>query len=244
MCAELVADIGHTRIKWGLCADGRLDPDSVGEAPAASPDALFELLDVQPVASCLLSGQSRPDLVTRIAERIRHAGTEVDIIATGDRPLPVPASYAGLGCDRWLAVQWPWQTRRRAFAVIDCGTAITVDLVDDTGHHRGGWIMAGIEAGLGGLFARAPALARALPTASRLEQPALETTPALSRGALLLAAGGIERAVRAAEHTAGGTVECWLTGGDAARMREVLENTPRYERHLVLHGLAMATQVT
>jgi type III pantothenate kinase len=244
VCAELVADIGHSRIKWGLCADGRLDPDSVGEAPAAAPDALFDLLELRPIGSCLLSGQSRPEVVARIAERIRQAGTEVDIISTGDRPLPVPPSYAGLGCDRWLAVQWPWHTRRRAFAVIDCGTAITVDLVDDDGRHRGGWIMAGIEAGLGGLFGRAPALERPLPAASDLEAPALETAPALSRGALLLAAGGIERAVRAAERAAGGAVECWLTGGDAARIRELLDETPRYERHLVLHGLAMATQVT
>ncbi|WP_376693899.1 type III pantothenate kinase [Wenzhouxiangella sp. EGI_FJ10409] len=242
MSTELVIDIGHSRVKWARLVDGAIDPRSIGRAATDRPDALHAALDELDCRRALLSGQSRPESVARIAERLTRRGARVDIITTGDRPMPVPAAYKSLGCDRWLALQKPRLESPGAFVVVDSGTAITVDLVDSGGRHRGGWIMAGIEAARSGLFARAPGLNRPLPEAGDVERPARDTGRALARGGLLLAAGGIERAIRAAEQAVDDQVSLWLTGGDAAELVSHLERTARHDQHLVLHGLAMAMQ--
>jgi type III pantothenate kinase len=240
--ADLVIDIGHSRLKWARLVAGALDATSVGRASTDEADALYAALERYGCRRALISGQSRIDSVTRITERLRQLGAQVDIIATGDRTLPVAPAYKSLGCDRWLALQKPWMEGPAPFVVVDCGTAITVDLVDGEGRHRGGWIMPGIHTARGGLFARAPGLNRPLPEAGDIDRPARDTGTALARGGLMLAAGGIDRAVRAAERAAGDRVSLWLTGGNAAELASHLERAARHEQHLVLHGLAMATQ--
>jgi len=240
--ADLVVDIGHSRIKWARVRDGRLDTASIAHAAVDEPRTLFNALASESCGHALLSGQSRPERVEGIAERIRQSGTQVDIMTTGDRALPVAPAYKSLGCDRWLALQKPRVEERGAFVVVDSGTAITVDLVDGDGRHRGGWIMAGVQAARGGLFARAPGLERPLPEAGDVDRPARDTAAALARGGVMLAAGGIDRAVLAAERAVGNRVGLWLTGGNAAELVAHLQRPARHEQHLVLHGLAMATQ--
>lgn len=242
MSAELIIDIGHSRIKWACVHNGVVDLTSIGRAGTDEPDTLYSGLERANCGRALISGQSRPETVTRISERLRQLGAQVDIIATGGRALPIAPAYKSLGCDRWLALQKPWLEGQSPFVVVDCGTAITVDLVDGGGHHRGGWIMAGIHAARNGLFARAPGLNRPLPEIDEIDRPARDTGAALARGGLMLAAGGIDRAIRAAERAAGAQVSLWLTGGNAAELVSHLERAARHDQHLVLHGLAMATQ--
>jgi len=244
VATELLIDIGHSRMKWALAADGQLAPSSIGRAPAERPDRLLDVIDQAGFERVRVSGQSRPERVEDITRRLRAAGAEVDVLTTGDRDLPVAPAYQTLGCDRWLALQWPWLEARRALVVIDCGTAITIDLVDDNGRHRGGWIMAGVEAARAGLSARAPGLNRVLPEAERVDRPARGTGSALVRGSLLMAAGAIERAIDASAETAGAEISAWLTGGDADAIAPLVRRKLRHERHLVLLGLAMAGQAT
>jgi len=240
--ADLVIDIGHSRIKWARLCDGALDTKSIGRVATDEPDPLYAALDRANGAHALISGQSRPETVAQIDKLLRHKGARADIITTGDRPMPVAPAYQSLGCDRWLAMQKPWVEDQRAFVVVDSGTAITVDVVDGRGYHLGGWIMAGIQTARAGLFARAPGLNRALPKAAGIDRPARDTSLALARGELMLAAGGIDRAIRAAEHAVGDHVSLWLTGGNAAELAPHLARKARHDQHLVLYGLAMATQ--
>lgn len=242
MCADLVIDIGHARIKWGRVRNGLLEADSIGHGETESPNTLVTALDRLDCKRALLSGQSRPGPVAQIADLLRQTGLQVDIMTTGDRPLPVAPAYESLGCDRWLALQKPRLEGSGPFVVIDSGTAITVDLVDGKGHHQGGWIMAGIQTARSGLFARAPGLDRPLPGPEDVDEPARDTGSALSRGSLMLAAGGIDRAVRAAERAVEEHVSLWLTGGNAAELAPLLAQPARHDQHLVLHGLAIATQ--
>lgn len=242
MSADMLIDIGHSRLKWARLVDGALDSASVGRASTDDPGMLLSAFKQAGCADALVSGQSRVDSVRQISEGLRQMGARVDIMTTGDRELPVAPAYKSLGCDRWLALQMPWSELHAPFVVVDCGTAITVDLVDGKGHHRGGWIMPGVHAARGGLFARTPGLNRPLPEAGNIDRPARGTGSALARGGLLLAVGGIDRAILAAERAAEDHVSLWLTGGNAAELAAHLERPARHEQHLVLHGLAMATQ--
>jgi type III pantothenate kinase len=231
-------------VKWAFVDHGALDASAPGWAAVDALDPLIESVSTRDARSALLSGQSRPEAVARIAAHLRQNGVEVDIIATGDRSLPVAPAYGELGCDRWLALQHAWRETRGPLVVIDCGTAITIDLVDGSGVHRGGWILAGIGSARDGLLSKAPGLHRPPADAGNAERPARTTAEAVERGSLLLAAGGIERAVRAAEREAEADIALWMTGGDAAALADRIDRSARQEPHLVLHGLAMATQAT
>lgn len=50
-----------------------------------------------------------------------------------------------LGVDRWLAMVGAMERTEQAFAVLDAGTAITLDLVDANGKHLGGHIVPGVR---------------------------------------------------------------------------------------------------
>lgn len=52
---------------------------------------------------------------------------------------------AKLGVDRWLALVAARNLNKGYNAVVDAGTAITFDLMDDTGQHLGGWIAPGLH---------------------------------------------------------------------------------------------------
>jgi len=242
--ADLIVDVGHSRVKWAFAHQGMLESSAPGSAPVEAFDPLVDAACARASNRALLSGQSRPESVARIAAHLRQTGIEVDTIATGSRSLPVEPAYDELGCDRWLALQFAWRETQAPLVVVDCGTAITIDLVDGAGRHFGGWILAGIGSAREGLLAKAPGLHRPSAEAGETERPATTTAEAIERGSLLLAAGGIERAVRAAERAADASVTLWLTGGDAATLADCIDRSARHEPHLVLHGLAMATQAT
>lgn len=48
-----------------------------------------------------------------------------------------------LGSDRWLNMITAWDKINSACCVIDCGTCITYDQIDETGQHLGGFILPG-----------------------------------------------------------------------------------------------------
>jgi type III pantothenate kinase len=50
-----------------------------------------------------------------------------------------------LGVDRWLASigGWFW-SGQKACCVVDCGTAITIDVINHEGQHQGGLILPGL----------------------------------------------------------------------------------------------------
>ena len=51
-----------------------------------------------------------------------------------------------LGCDRWLGMIGSYElTRGESFILVDIGTAITIDIVNNFGIHLGGLIFPGIE---------------------------------------------------------------------------------------------------
>ncbi|MDP1069535.1 type III pantothenate kinase, partial [Klebsiella pneumoniae] len=50
-----------------------------------------------------------------------------------------------MGVDRWLAMLAAWQRVGQSCWVVDCGSAITLDLLDAEGRHQGGYILPGLR---------------------------------------------------------------------------------------------------
>lgn len=239
--ADWVIDLGHSRVKWARARHGKLLPDSSGSAALDQLEPFQQAL-AGSGGQVWLSGQSNAESVSRITTCIEQLDLSLHPVRTGTLSLPVQAAYAALGCDRWLALQWPWLETRRAFCVVDCGTAVTVDVVDDHGHHLGGWIMAGLAT----LRRAIRTSARGLPDTGDAEinslGPTTDTISAIAGGTLLQVTSAIDQAVVLATEVLDQPPSLWLTGGDAASVLPVLTGHFEHDPQLVLRGLALATR--
>lgn len=50
-----------------------------------------------------------------------------------------------MGADRWVAMLAAWKQYQTSFCLVDAGSAITIDWVDQTGQHLGGYILPGLQ---------------------------------------------------------------------------------------------------
>ena len=237
---DLLLDLGHSRVKWGWGHHGQLLESGSGACPLTDLAPLAGALATTAGRRALLSGQSRIEVVNAVTTLLEGCGLSLQRIETGSPELLVKPAYPSLGCDRWLSLQWPWQQAQQACCVIDCGTAITVDLVDQNGRHRGGWIMAGLVSLQRGLLSLAPGLPAPTEPAESSLQPAMASAAAIAAGSLCQLTGGIDRALEQARRLLGSDPQLWLTGGDAELIEAYLGRSLTRDRHLVLRGLALA----
>jgi len=254
----LQLDAGNTRLKWRLLergVEGVLARGALVRADFESNTLLLarlsaELLLIVPEKSLSLSSvavasvagaEFDDDLV--LWSRCQY-GMDVEFAVVTARAAGVEVGYdspALLGVDRWLAVlaasKEPGFER---IIIADCGSAITVDILD-TGVHRGGYIVPGLRLMHGALFDETSQVRVAASTSVTGDAPGRSTAEAVQRGVLLMAAAFIERLCR---RLAGEGEGCLLllTGGDSSAIAVLLEvDVVVRQRHdLVLDGLALS----
>jgi len=244
----LLLDAGNTRIKWALLADGELlNPgeavhggDQIGRALQAIPSVPARATAVY--ASNVAGARARQQIEEVLSDRY---GVPVQFASAGASLAGVRNAYrepGRLGVDRWLALVAAYRHHTQPVCVVDAGTAMTVDLVDDRGRHLGGVITPGL-----GLMRRSlrqtGELGRVAEQPPHDEQGAEFPWPrdpasAMFRGSLYALAGLAERGLAMLRARCGrGTLV--LCGGDAAELRQVLTMEVDYRPLLVLEGLAI-----
>ncbi len=139
-------------------------------------------------------------------------------IAGRELACPLGLAYADpttLGTDRWVGAYAAWR-RLGACVVVDCGTALTVNLVTVDGRFLGGAIAPGIGAMVFGLGAKVPRLPIADLDRAAPALPAAATQDAVQAGILLGFCGLVERLVGDLAEAAGlQDAPIVLTGGRA-----------------------------
>lgn len=150
--------------------------------------------------------------------------------------------YQCLGLDRWLAVLGAYHLAAGACLVLDLGTAVTSDLVTEGGEHLGGYICPGVplmrnqlRTHTGRIRYDEVAAERALDSLV----PGRCTIEAVERGCVLMLRGFVLAQLELAREYLGQDFQVFLTGGDAALVREVLPEA-RLRPDLVFIGLAIA----
>ncbi len=244
MTPDVVADVGNTRIKWGRCS-----PDTVVEAAAFLPDdpeswqRQAETWRLPRPASWTIAGV-HPARRDRLAEWIRQRGDRVTVL-TDWRSLPLVVKAPqpeGVGIDRLLdavavnALRDP----ESAAVVIDAGSAVTVDWIDETGAFAGGAILPGF-----GLMAKAlhdytaqlPLIGvpKKLPTV-----PGLATASAIENGIYWAVVGGILALVATYSRHFDAVPQLFLTGGDASLVSAAALGKAHLEPLLTLEGVRLA----
>ena len=236
---NLLVDIGNSRLKWAIEHDGHIG--EIVSVDYRCPEFLDDLRlrwrdMVQPKKMAIASVSAKPVLSGIIdLSRTLWPGLEALIPQASDYAFGVTNAYEHpekLGVDRWLAMIGAHRHYAGAVCVADCGTAITLDVLQADGRHLGGLIGPGLimmKQSLASNTAGLPFNTEPYPM-----QLAAETNVAIANGVLLAAAGLIENAMRrfAANH------QLILTGGDAEIVAESLAMSLIVDKELVVKGLA------
>lgn len=233
-----VFDIGNTRLKCApLHENGR-----IGEVTALAHDvqAQADALEV------LLPQRGDCAYVCSVASP-QQSLTMIELLATRFRCVSVARTTAGfagvrngyprparLGVDRFLALIAARARGTRPWLVCGVGTAITVDLLDSEGVHRGGRIGPSVEAMRAGLHRAAAHL----PLEGGNAAPfAVDTEDALASGCEGAAVGLLQDSLDQASRLIGSRPGLLLHGGGAAILAGRFPQA-QHEPSLVLHGLA------
>ncbi len=217
-------DAGNTRIKVARATDSgweRVASFAHDEIPA-----LQALLGTSPSIGC-----SVVDSVVHLLPQTRwYRRSDIH---------PARLNYQTpetLGVDRFVACHGAWISVHQAVIVVDAGTAVTVDLMDEAGVFQGGVIMPGLAILENGLNAHAPAL----PNVSRelsSTYPPKSTIDALKAGLLESWVAGITHHVRQLHAFAPDAV-VMVTGNDAG----LLSSIGQVKQDLMFEGLRALTR--
>lgn len=226
MSSLLLLDVGNSRLKWATVdssAVGARLQSAQSEAHLGEPAKLFYTLALPQVEQVWLSQVMGPQHEQSLAEVMQsHFGFAPRIARTATEHLGLHCGYAEpqrLGVDRWLAMLALWSQTQHAFCVVNAGTALTFDAVDEGGQHQGGLIAPG-------LVTAEKAVLDATRFATRPQTPRYsaglgrDTESCVRQGALHACTGLIERASR---QSAGGR---FISGGDASALLPHLGGAP------------------
>jgi type III pantothenate kinase len=153
-----------------------------------------------------------------------------------------------LGADRWVAMLGARALHPgRALCVVDVGTALTLDLLDAHGRHRGGLLVPGPTLMVGSLLNNTAGIRqRAGPeraqSSRRRRGAALfgrSTRAGLLAGSSIACAALIERAIGEARSALGRRPKLLLAGGGAMQVAPLLRVPYARAEQLVLEGLAL-----
>ena len=141
----LLLDAGNSRVKWALVREGRIG--SLQAAEVGDADALGEWLERAPeIERVLASSVAGPEVERALGNALRRGGAPAaEFMQSSARAAGVSNGYRNpqqLGVDRWVGAVAAWNLAGcyRAVCAISIGTALTIDVVDHDGVHRGGLI--------------------------------------------------------------------------------------------------------
>ena len=251
----LLVDIGNTRIKWARLVDGRM-----GKLHAATlvgwkaQDYARRVIgrkwrsDEDRIVVASVAGSEVNSLLS-VAARQSSAPTP-EFVASQRRAGGITTEYLEpwrLGVDRFVAAIGAHHLAAgQPVCVVSVGTAMTLDLVDGSGGHRGGAIVPGPSLMVSSLLNYTNGIRqRAAGGPDGLTSLFARTTRmAIGQGSLYAAAAVVDRAIEEARDQLGSRPLVLLTGGGAAAIRPLIRNTAVSLPDLVLHGLAVWAQQT
>jgi type III pantothenate kinase len=242
----LELDVGNTALKWRIMEMGRrLDGGRL--ADVAELRGLFgrvPAVDIVRVASV-----ASDDRNAALGEMLSAVGVPYRFAVSQSRCGEVVNGYEAvsrMGVDRWLAMVAAFEVCRCACVVVDAGTALTIDILDGSGRHRGGYILPGPEmmaTALVGGTDRVRVATDLLPDVL----PGLATEACVHNGKWMISLAGVRETVAWAQQVLQPEVQVIVTGGAGRVLCELaagLDCDWRYIEELVLDGLApvLATQ--
>jgi len=138
-----------------------------------------------------------------------------------------------LGSDRWLAMIASYEMNQESsFIVVDIGTAVSIDFVDNSGLHLGGVIFPGLLK-IRNTFNHLP-----VSKEINIKEISQSTKECWSIGTLDLLVNGINHKIHALKKLSP-HAKIYLTGGGFEDLNKFLDFSYVYHKNLVLDGLEL-----
>jgi type III pantothenate kinase len=252
----LAIDIGNSRIGLNVFQDAKaVDPaqrfthlqiadELDGTLTSLWSTAQGEAKSADDDQSGVVIASVVPELTTQVAERVKRVlGQSAQIIGR-DFAVPVKSKLRDtdtVGVDRLLGALCAYVNTEKACVIVQAGSALVVDCIDDEGIFRGGAILPGLQMSAKALHQ----FTAALPTASLTPPDDAEpfgryTQEAINLGLYIGARGAIRELIERFATALGNWPHVVATGGDAGA---VLADTGLVDSlipDLVLQGAAIA----
>lgn len=240
----LLLDAGNTSVKWGLCKAGDIVTGGsfIHRGKNVNDLADRSWSELKMPAGIYIANVAGEDTAKQLSGWIvKQWGITPVFISTTGQACGVTNAYAvpeHLGVDRWAALIGAHHQGNSALCIVDCGTAITVDMLAADGMHQGGLILPGVEM-MKRMLLKNTAVKSTSCTQASANLFAMDTEDAINSGALYMAVAAIDRIVADMAATPGAHPDVVLTGGDASRILTLLACPARHDPELVLKGLAI-----
>lgn len=241
---KLLLDAGNTSVKWGVCHAGVIEASSCFRHRGNDVQALAtrSWSELQTPSAVYIASVAGEPLQQQLSDWIGVHWQIMPVFITATAAAcGVSNAYSvpeNLGVDRWAALVGAHHQAPGTTCIIDCGTAITLDLLDATGQHRGGLILPGAVMLQQMLLKNTAINSESRPfTGASLFSSATEE--AVNSGSLYMAAATIDRVVADMAAELDTRLQLVITGGDAGRIQTLLACSARHDPELVLKGLAI-----
>jgi type III pantothenate kinase len=226
-----VIDIGNSRIKLGLFQNGKMID--------------CKLANNEDEASLLLG---KIEIKKMIVSSVRKENDWINNLKVGEKkvflgpetPLPINIVYDTpdtLGTDRIAAATGAFlRYPKKNCLVIDLGTCITYDFLDEKGNFNGGAISPGIRMRLNALHQQTSNLPLIEAWDAKIPLTGKSTKESILSGVIIGVKQEIEGFIRS-YHDKVANLQIIFTGGDFKMVENLLESRPIWANHLVLEGL-------
>ncbi|MDM8565901.1 type III pantothenate kinase [Candidatus Halobeggiatoa sp. HSG11] len=233
----LLVDVGNTAIKWAILKQNSL---------STQQSILYNFNDLERILTKIwymldepeeiwISNVAGPQIKKNIIDwTIKYWQCQPNFVKTTDYKCGVKNGYKNpeqLGIDRWLGLIGANKLETGTLCIVDCGTAVTVDILAD-GQHLGGIIAPGLNVMRTALSKNTFQLEDCEQSLTKFSL-ANETNDGIILGTSYAVLGLLEYVMNELNEQP----KLILTGGDAVVIKPFLSRTYRYIPDLVLQGL-------
>lgn len=242
----MLLDIGNSAVKWAVQEQGKL----IERGHFVHRDGDF-------ACRARAAWGGLPEQKQAVVANVAGAGVEAVLTGWTEENWQVTPEYihvtghaagvtnaysepADLGVDRWAAMIAAYHDYGGPVCIVDCGTAITVDVVDATGRHRGGMIAPGTATLKQSLLEDTVDI-RMSPADDdqRLTLLSSGTQEAVYNGVYYMCSAMIDRVVADIVAEFGEKTVLVMTGGDAGSLLSLSGWQLQHDPDLVLRGVAI-----
>ncbi|MFD2532791.1 type III pantothenate kinase [Gracilimonas halophila] len=230
----LYLDIGNSAIK-GAYKDG-LNWKSLEVDKPVSAERFVRWCETHSVSfSEIVVSSVRKDVLEVIKQRLPDIHFQELGVKDIPRRMLNYETIDTLGIDRFLACYGATDQTNNSVVVIDAGTAITIDFMDENNVYHGGLIAPGL-AGFGEVLSqKAPALPKVDMEMPKI-WPGKSTVDSLKWGQAGFYKMGIQGLLDKYEDEFG-SFDLFITGGDGAVIKAMTERESRLRSFLVFEGM-------
>lgn len=259
---KLLIDMGNSWLKWAILHGDQLTPaqglsHQVNDFEAQLSQAWGSLTN-PPIQVWIsnVAGTQKAEMLTQWINQYWHL--QPHFVTTSYQQCGITNGYENftqLGVDRWLAMIGAYhienknnELKKNRICVVDCGTAVTLDILTNDGHHLGGLIMPGMTTMYHALLKDAQVLKPLTKTISEFSDLSKDskkqllgnnTQTGIDLGICYAIIGGIEHALNQFEDKKSNQLAFIITGGNAKKILSLLSIPYHYIPNLVLQGLVV-----